>query len=251
MNLPARRAPGFTLLELLMVVALLLVVLVIMTPAVTGLKSAGDITAGAYAVSDALQLARSHAVANNTYTWVGLFEENGSRSSTNPATAGIGRVVLSVVASKDGTQIYPSDLTSASGPIDPTRLTQIGKLIKIDNAHLFTFPDGRGSGTTFDTRPPVRLNTARIGDSTPPNPSLAPFQFPVGNPAPPGQYTFTKAVQFDPRGEARINNNNFSLKPVAEIGLRPARGSVVDLNTPNVAAVQFTGVTGNISIYRR
>lgn len=247
----SRKQRGFSLIELLVVIGIVAMLSVLVVPAMTGLKSAGDVTNAAYAVSDALQQARSYAVANNTYAWVGFFEEDASQPSTTPAKAGIGRIVVSIVASKDGTQIYSSSLSSGSGPIDPRLLTQVGKLIRIDNMHLASFNDGTGGGTTFDRRPPVRFPTARIGDATPPNPSLAPFQYPVGNPAPPAQYTFTKAIQFGPRGEARINNNNFSMKPVAEVGLRPARGATVDANTRNVAAIQFTGIAGNISIFRR
>lgn len=249
---PAReRTRAFSLIELLVVMGIVAMLSVLVVPAVIGLKSAGDVTNAAYTVSDVLQQARSYALANNTYAWVGFFEEDASQPSMTPARVGIGRIVLSVVASKDGTQIYPGSLSSGSGAIDPRRLTQVGKLIRIDNMHLASFDDGTGRGTTFDARPPVRLSTARIGDDTPPDPSLSPFQYPVGNPAPTAQYTFTKAVQFGPRGEARINNNNFSLKPVAEVGLRPARGATVDMNTPNVAAIQFTGIAGNISIFRR
>src|ERR1700682_1417771 len=112
--------------------------------------------------------------------------------------------------------------------IDPTRLTQLGKLSKIENVHLATFADGTGTGSAFDTRPPVTYNTARIGDTTPPNASLTPFQYPVGNPAPVAQYTFVKAIQFGPTGETRIDNNNYSLKTAAEIGLQPTHGTAVD-----------------------
>ena len=156
--------------------------------------------------------------------------------------------MISIVASKDGTIIYDPN---SPATIDPTRLTQVGKLTKIQNAHLATFADGAGTGSTFDTRPPVTYNTARIGDTTPPNPSVTSFQYPVGAPAPTAQYTFVKAIQFSPQGEARINNNNFSLKTTAEIGLRPTHSTVVDSLNPNVAAIQFSAISGDTKIYRR
>ena len=244
----ALRGGGFTLIELLVVIGVITILMVLAVPAVTKLKGSGDITNAAYTISGALEQARSHALGNNTYVWVGFYEEDVSQSSTSPATPGTGRVVISLVASKDGTIIYDPN---SPATIDPTRLTQVGKLIKIQNAHLTTFSDGSGTGSTFDTRPPVTYNTARIGDTTPPSASLTPFQYPVGTPAPTAQYTFLKAIQFSPQGEARINNNNFTLKTAAEVGLRQTHGTVVDTISPNVVAIQFSAISGDTKIYRR
>ena len=76
----------------------------------------------------ALALMTQSARANNTYTWVGFFEEDASQPSTNPATAGTGRLVMSVVASKDGTTIYSGTLSSPATELDPIKLLQVGKL---------------------------------------------------------------------------------------------------------------------------
>ena len=136
-------------------------------------------------------------------------------------------------------------------PIDPTKLIQVGKLTKIDNLHLATFTDGSGTGSTFDTRPPVTFNgtqytLAGIANST------TPFQYPVGSPAPPVQYTFLKAVQFSPIGDARLNNSSNSPQTVAEIAFEPTHGAVVPAPAPaNLVAVQFTGLGGAVKIYQR
>lgn len=154
---------------------------------------------------------------------------------------------MSIVASKDGTMIYnpgnPAQITTTS-------LSQVGKLTKIDNVHLWTHTDTPlNTGSTFDTRPNV-ASTYCIGNTSPTN-STTPFQYPVGNPAPAPQYTFVKAVQFAPDGEARIDNNTYSLQTAAEIGLEPTHGNVAPNPTPaNLVAVQFTGM-GNVRIYRR
>ena len=247
-TLHAKARCAFTLLELLIVVGIIALLMVVVAPAFTSIKSGTDVTSAAYTVKGVLDTARTYAKANNTYTWVGFFEEDVSQPSTNPATAGTGRIVMSIVASKDGTTIYdPNNLAT----IDATKLIQVGKLTKVENAHLWTHTDApAGTGATFDTRPNV-ASAYCIGNSSPSN-SATPFQYPVGNPAPSAQYTFVKAVQFSPRGEARINNNSNSLQTVAELGLEPTHGATAPGSIPaNVLAVQCTGVGGDVRIYRR
>lgn len=243
-----REPYGFTLVELIVVIALISTLMVLVAPAFTGIKTAGDVTSAAYTIKDALEQARTHAMAYETYVWIGFYEEPAGQPSTNPATPGTGRIVISTIASADGTTVYnPRSLAA----IDPTRVTQLNKLVKVEGTHLATFPDGSGTGDTFDSRPAAIYETAKIGDTTPPNPSLTPFQYPVGNPAPAAQYTFVKAVEFSPRGEARINNRNYTLKTVAEIGLQPTHGTAVDVNSRNIIVIQFGALGGDLKIYRR
>ena len=251
-SLPAAAGPlisGFTLIEMMVVIAIIAILMALITPAFTSLKSASDITSAAYTVQGVLDQARTYAQANNTYTWVGFFEENVSNPSPNSATPKFGRIVMSIVASKDGTIVYDP---SNPAKIDTTKLIQVGKLIKIEEAHLWTHTDSpSGAGSTYDTRPNVTAIYC-IGDASPPT-SLTPFQYPVGNPEPAAQYTFVKAIQFSPGGEARINNSTstYSLQTTAEIALRPTHGTTVDTIGPNPVAIQFTGVAANVKIYRR
>src|SRR5437016_952281 len=86
---------GFTLLEMLIVVGIIGLLLVLIAPAFTYIKGGTDVTSAAYTIKGVLDTARTYAKANNTYAWVGFFEEDASLSSTNPATAGNGRIVIS------------------------------------------------------------------------------------------------------------------------------------------------------------
>jgi prepilin-type N-terminal cleavage/methylation domain-containing protein len=275
-TLPKLRDPesvrGFTLIELLIVVGIIGLLLVLMAPAFTSIKGGTDVTSASYSIKGVLDTARTYAKANNTYTWVGFFEENVSQSSTNPATAGTGRVVMSIVASKDGTTVYNSNSTS----IDPTKLIQVGKLVKIDNVHLPILSPGSNTGDTFATRPwpsptPTPANDSRFGElnlsgaaAAPTTNTQYPFQYPVGSPAPSAQYTFQKTLQFNPRGESSINSGlgvggvPYNIKPIVEIGLIQTHGTVVPTPTPsagnyvgNVAAIQITGYGGSVKIYQR
>jgi prepilin-type N-terminal cleavage/methylation domain-containing protein len=247
---PSRRAGGFTLLELLVVVGVISALLVLLTPALSSLKNSGDVLTAAYAVKGVLEQARNHATINNTYAWVGFFEEDGSTASANPAAAGIGRVVMCTVASKDGMIAYQQPVVNPPTPMDAAKLTQVGNLTKLENVHLRTFPNGTGAGTdTFAGRPEVpgnSPNNAKIGDASPPN-SLRPFQFPVTANAT-AQYTFVKMIEFSPRGECRVNNNNFTIRTVLEVGMQPSHGGVFDTNKN--CAIQITGFSGNVRVYQ-
>src|SRR5438876_3804731 len=126
---------GFTLLELLIVVGIIALLMVLIAPAFTTIKGGSDVTSAAYTIKGVLDTARTYAKANNTYTWVGFFEENVSNPASPPA---VGRVIMSIVASRDGTTVYdPNNLVT----MNATKLIQVGKLTKIENVHLWTHTD--------------------------------------------------------------------------------------------------------------
>ena len=270
-----RRSRGLTLLELLIVVGIVSLLLVLIAPAFTTIKSSGDVTSAAYTIKGVLDTARTYAKANNTYTWVGFYEEDVSVPSLIPAAdplcpACVGRLVMSTVASKDGTYIYNPNATGTENFIDPPRLTQVGKLVKIDNVHLPLFVVGTGTvpADSFDNRPTLRndpvvgYNDSRFGElnSSPTAPTTNtkyPFQYPVASPAPAWQYRFRRTLQFSPTGECRINST-YDVRTVIEIGLVQTHGNVAPTPSPtpgqysgNVAAAQITGVGGNAKVYQR
>src|SRR5438094_10616845 len=122
---------GFTLLEMLIVVGIIAMLMVLIAPAFTTIKSGGDVTSAAYTIKGVLDTARTFAKANDTYTWVGFLEENvANPASPNSDTPPIGRLIMSIVASRDGTMLYPGNLTG-SVVLDPpssATLLQVGKL---------------------------------------------------------------------------------------------------------------------------
>jgi prepilin-type N-terminal cleavage/methylation domain-containing protein len=240
---------GFTLLELLVVIGIIALLMVLVAPAFTNLKSAGDVTSAAYTIKGVLDTARTYAKANNTYTWVGFLEENVSNpSSPNLDTPKVGRLIMSIVASKDATMMYTTPLNTVV-TLTSANLTQIGKLTKLDNVHLKTFPNATSTPPpeNFDGRPAVSSAAAQIGDTTPPNPSLR-FQYPVVGAA---QYSFAKIIQFSPRGECVVDNSNYTFARVSEIGLQPTHGTALAATVVNPVAVQLTGIGGNVKIYQR
>ena len=248
------RVSAFTLLELLIVVGIVGLLLALIAPAVTYIKGGTDVTSAAYTIKGVLDTARTYAKANNTYAWVGFYEEDASQASTNPATPGPGRIVVSIVASKDGSEVY----TSVGGPaadmdLTGTRLLQVGKLIKLENMHLRTFANGLGTGDTFPTRPAIpggSPDNAKIGDTSPPD-SLRYFHYPSAVTEGAAQYVFRKIIQFSPRGECRPQNDNYEMRTVIEVGLQQTHGTTTPAPAdPKNCAVQLTGFGGNVKIYQ-
>lgn len=240
---------GFTLIEILVVIAIITIMAALAIPAVMSLSSAGSVTTASYDISGAIEAARSYAMAHDTYTWLGFFEEDGTAFSANPAQAGIGRIVISTVASNDGTMIYSSTAT-APVYIDPTRLTQVSKLLRISNVHLKSYSNGTGTGTTFATRPPLVSANGRIGDTAPPSGALPYFQYPVGASGT-AQYTFTNVLQFSPRGEVLVSSMAGVMTPLIEVGLQPVNGDVANTKSQNLVALQVAGISGSVILYRQ
>jgi prepilin-type N-terminal cleavage/methylation domain-containing protein len=247
---------GFTLIELLVVMGIIVLLSVLIVPAFTSLKGSDEVTNAAYTIGGVLEQGRNYAMANNTYVWVGFYEEDASSAvptNATPAYPGRGRLVFATVASTDGTKIFENADPIASLPA--TRIRQVGKLVKIAGLHVTDIgappspppvptpaPNslaGRSDIPYTEGAPFAHFN--RISsDST----DATRFSFSVQN------YTFYKTVRFNPRGEANLNST-YTMKHGAEIGLRPTHGTIVDSNSTNLVAIQFNGVSGSFKIYRQ
>ncbi len=272
----ANRPRAFTLVELLVVMGLIVALLALTIPALNALKGSSDITSAAYEVQGVLQTARAYAVSNRTYTWVGLFEEDVSKADQTPAVLGVGRLVISIVASRDGTPIYDTVKANWEGSYTsapPTnqllpisRLTQVGKLTKLDNIHLWKPP-------AYGNRPLALTSQQTIGfPGTSPHIPIFSFYYVGKGTTSKPQYVFggdgdtpcpagSGVVQFNPQGQCISEYSpSFELR---EIGLQASRGAqtIADPQSASVsphnssgyansAAISIFAITGQAKIYR-
>ena len=219
---------AFSLLELLITVTIISILMLMLLPAFTTLRRAGDITGQTYTIKGMLEQARTYAKANNTYSWIGFAGSVG--------TTVTGQVSIAIVASNDGTQLGTDSTTNS--PLPASSLTQIGKMVTLTNAHIGDTGVPKNDGTPFESRPNVAAayRVASSGDTAHP--------FTVQ------QTTFKRWIQFSPRGEAVVKGGTTEIAHDAEVGLLPTNGSTLS-SSPNIAAVQITGLGGNVRIYRR
>ena len=169
---PGQAAPtaGFTLVELLVVLAIMAILLSLVLVSISGTKGSRDLANATYSIQGALEQARTYAMAENTYTWVGFFEENPNATSTIPAPAGVGQVVLSIVASASGT----NPVTPTAG-LRLTGLTQVSKLIKLPNVHLDAVPAAAVARPALAAATPADLH--QLGSADFPNPATNSWNF--------------------------------------------------------------------------
>lgn len=267
----ARHGPvrGFTLLELLIVVGIIALLLVLIAPAFTTIKSAGDVTSAVYAIQGLLENARTYAKANHTYVFVGFAEVDSSVDpSVSPqVTTGptpYGRVAVAVVASKDGTRQFNyainnqgSDWTANYS--NGANLIALGKLQRYENLHFLGVNFGSWLPSAHPNSNMARYqptsNTYNLGTSS----SVTPFSWPLGTSLGNGQYNFTIVVTFDPTGTARVatSTNADEIASIMEIDLLTTHGTVPSPTpTPfnqdigNHAAIQIAPMSGEVRVYR-
>lgn len=229
---PDRTKDAFSLIELIVVVAIMILVAAFIAPAFTSIKGAGDVTSAAYTIKGVLEQARIYAIANNTYTWVGFAGSVGASVT--------GQVSIAVVASNDGTQLGTDTTTTSPLLIGSGTGTvvQLGKLVRLDNAHIGDTGVPTNDGTEFESRPNVAAvyRVSSSGDTAHP--------FTVQ------QTTFNRWIRFSPRGEPVVKGGTTQIAQYAEVGLLPTHGPALAI-TPNIAAIEISGFGGNLRIYRR
>jgi prepilin-type N-terminal cleavage/methylation domain-containing protein len=256
---------GFTLLELLIVIGIIAVLLVLLAPAFTTIKSAGDVTSAVYGIQGLLENARTYAKANHTYVFVGFAEVDASvDSSVSPQIAGNGRVAVAVVASKDGTRQVQYDSIDPAGDwaanySNGANLAAVGKLQRYENLHFLGVNFGSWLPSAHPNSNMARYqptsNTYNLGTSS----SVTLFSWPLGSSLGNGQYNFTIVVNFDPTGIARVatSSNADEIASIMEVDLLTTHGTApsptpipFNQDIGNHAAIQIAPMSGEVRVYR-
>ena len=218
---------AFTLVELLMVMAIICLMLVAIGPSLSSLSSS-SYSNSISQIAQAFDLARQHAMAKNTYVWVGLY--NGTAGSAGSYVA------LCVIESKTGTDILGTNaviLSSTTGST-PAGFTTVQKTKRISQMQLV--PPGVITQAQIPSLPILSVPAAGLTNAI-----GASFQITV--PPPPAPYNpneiFNNIVEFTPNGEARVSS---SLVGHIELGLKQW-----PRNTP--AVIRLNGLTGLATVY--
>jgi len=224
---------AFSLVELLVVLAVISVISAGMVPLINSLSMAGNLTKSASDISSILEQARAYAMGKDTYVYVGMQEVDAV--NPNPVN-GTGRLVVAVVTSLDGARPY------TTGSLAAADIAAISKPQYFNAAHL-TSASSLVNGSTMKGRPAASVDLSAATATTA-------FSWPLtGTP----EYNFTKVIEFDPQGVARVQASgayNASIQACIEIPLIPAHGNIAAASVNNQAAVQIDGVTGAVRIYR-
>lgn len=268
-RLPSRQSTGFSLIELLLVASVMVLMATLAVPAFNSIKGGADLGAAATEMKGALDQARSYAMANNTYVYVGIAEVNAALDSSArpqiPANSQVGgRVAVGIVATRDGGRHY-AVLDSSQGSdwqanySNGQHLVQLGKVQRFEGVHLVKL-NGPGSSIPSRggmSRPAIADPEDVIGGGASGN-SATPFALPIGSGLGSGyQYRFEWVIQFDPQGIARVvtAGNGDKIGLYLEIGLQQAHGNQIppapsDQSTGNLAAIQIDCMTGKVRLYR-
>jgi prepilin-type N-terminal cleavage/methylation domain-containing protein len=203
---------GFSLIELLVVVAILAILAVGLVPAFQSLRGAGLVGSDVVEISDLIESARYHAITKNTYVYFGAKQDADSRSG----------FTIVVAASRDGTR--PLAFNDDS-------IVVVARPRKIQNLKLETVTDFSGNLNRSSDDRVVNFSTVD---------GFANLDLAIGT----ASQHFNKVIEFDPQGVARFQSPD-SFANVVEIPLKPIVG-----DTRNPAVLQLNAMSGMVTIFR-
>ncbi|HEX4140258.1 MAG TPA: prepilin-type N-terminal cleavage/methylation domain-containing protein [Candidatus Methylacidiphilales bacterium] len=214
-NTRSRR--GFSLVEMMCVLAVVSVLASLIWPAVVGMVAGDRLSNNAYMLSNVLQQARATAIARHTYVWVGFQSYNDAN--------GVPAVMVASVAGNSG---QTSDLPANTVLTEkPTILKNVALTAQTNYQIL---PGYDSSVTTQDV--------ASQGYS---------FQISVAGNA---NTTFGDVIAFGPDGQvnlAQASSGTLQLVQCLGMGLQQAPSST----KLHVAAIQVRGLSGEVSVLRQ
>lgn len=179
------RHSGFSLVELLIVIALVAIMTALAVPAFVSIAQGQGMKRAINSTSDLLEIARSEAMAKSTWTWVGIVDSTSSNAAKSA------EILIAGVISRDGT----SNTATAN-------LSTLAKPLRIADVTVLTTATPWSSNATVVKNSSYQFSATVNGQAQ----------------------TFSGAVvAFSPQGEALITPS--SVSRWLEIGLREMRGT--------------------------
>jgi prepilin-type N-terminal cleavage/methylation domain-containing protein len=205
------RNGAFSLVELLVVIAIVSILMVAAVTAFTTIGRAGKLTKTGYDIAGLIEQARSYAMAQNTYVWIG-FETDTNNS-----------LVVGVVASRNG------EASPAASDV-----IQLRPLSRFERVQLVALPADKPHREPEDGVTQMTSVTSAI------------FPFRAGS-GPNGTDFNSRVIQFNGRGESRVVSSR--LHKALEIGLQGAVDGNIQ-EPENYVAIHLGSLSGSVSVYR-
>jgi len=227
---PRTRVSGFTLIELVMVMAIMLMVLGFAAPSVVGILKGKKIEQALSTVTGALEQARMDAATQNAYLWTGLMNV-----AARDSKSGVDELWLMTFRGRSGESRIPAAAedvlpVSTLQRVEGVNMVEVDKLPERVKALLpVTYKDVASS-----TKSQTKLTWK-------------------GTPAT-GAREFDRILLFTPRGEALWETGSPTDLPLSEpnfvVGLSRTQNGTVAPNEKDMAIVLVAGVTGRVSVGR-
>lgn len=237
-GLPQRiHGEGFTLIELVVVLGIIIMILGFATPGIIGIMRGKKVEQGVAAVIDILERTRVEAMTKNTYIWVGM-----ANLPDTQTPSGVNELWLISFKSKNGEK----RLSETAESLIPN-----SSLRRVEGVAMFP----------QDKLPDVIVKKcpASAKDPLTQTPSKISFKWTISNSM--STVEFNRLILFTPRGETLLETGETIMPPpegyiLISLG-RSTRGDVSAVKTmgtstgeKDMAAVMISGLTGRISTMR-
>jgi len=217
---PRQGTAGFSLVEILCVLAIMSILAASSWSSVAGLLMGNQLTNNAYELRGLFQQAKMEASAQNTYVWVGFYsyKVNGAPTLAVATVSSKGGLVTDV-NNPNNYQTLVKNVIMKNVVLDTTKnYLNLPGIDVTDNNDVVSL-SGQATGQTFTANVPGQ-----------------------------GIVTFGDVVAFAPDGGVNLpqSNGTLALYPCVGVGLDASPAGSV-----HTAAVQIHGLSGQVSVFQQ